>query len=59
MLGTVSLIRVFLILSDSGISETVPNICLVLLVRARPRCHALPVLPAACVACGLWLWFDP
>ena len=41
------------------ISETVPNICLVLLVRARPRCHALPVLPAACVACGLWLWFDP
>ena len=36
--------------SDLRFRQTVPN-NIVLLVMARPRCHALPVLPAACVVC--------
>ena len=50
---SVSLLRNFRILSESRSSETVPKI-LVLLVRAHPHCHALPVLPAAC-GCGATL----
>ena len=39
--------------SDLRFRQTVPN-NIVLLVMARPRCHALPVLPAAC-GCGATL----
>jgi hypothetical protein len=44
---SVSLIRESDKIRKTRISKTVPKI-LVLLVKARPRCHALPVLPAAC-----------
>ena len=44
-----SLLRNSVKIRKTRSSKTVPKI-LVLLVRARPRCHALPVLSA----CGLW-----